>query len=252
MNDPHDPWARPFFTPGGGDAFLLYYVFGRFDGDLSPPRARYHIEGDISWLKVSKHESSHPRVREVLAQPLFSAAFDREGELGALVREAPHCLLVHGEVHDPERLDYLRDACGLVAFLLDHGATGALDAFRLKLWSRDAFDRAIFSTGRPAELEQTTLLRTEEPGGKHLWLHTRGMRKVGRPDISVRHVPIDLEPRITHLVTTYVQALTLGLVVGEGDPVKLPSLAHMTCHPGGSLDDPDFHNVHLDVRFPAV
>ena len=63
-----------------------------------------------------------------------------------------------------------------------------------------------------------------------LWVHTRGMRKFGRPDLQVKHVPgpwAEDNPLVGaagHLLNSLAERLCLGAVVGDGETMAFPGL----------------------------
>jgi hypothetical protein len=241
-------WARPLHTPGGGEAFLLYYVFGQLPRELAPPRETYRIGAMPAELRVSRHAATDPRAREVLAQPLFAHQLaEAPPALGAAVRAAPTCLLIHGQFPDPASLDYLRDTVGLLAYLFDQGAVAVLDAFRVTWWDRDSFREKLFLPDSPEPLEQVLLLGTEDHGGS-AWLHTRGMRKFGRPDLSIHGVTEAEHEGATAAIGKLVQLLAKGALVPDGQVIQVPGVpGGLVCRLQGAVDDPEFHNVHMEL-----
>ncbi len=241
-------WTRPLYTPGGGEAFLLYYVFGQLPRELAPPREAYRIHALPAELRVSRHAASDPRAREVLAQPLFAHQLAQSSAaLQAAVRAAPDCLLIHGQFRDPSSLDYLRDTTGLLAYLFDQGAIAVLDAFRITWWEKEAFRAKIFLPDSPAPLDQVLLLGAEDQGEK-AWLHTRGMRKFGRPDLSLHGVTAAEHEAAVEMIGKLVQLLAKGALLPEGQSLQFSGgSGDLICRHQGSVDDPEFHNVHIEL-----
>jgi hypothetical protein len=78
------------------------------------------------------------------------------------------------------------------------------------------------------------------------------MRKFGRPDVSIRGVPSDRREAAIDLCNRMIELQALGGSIEEGEAIRMASLPDgMTCHHQGTLDDPDFNNVHVAVRWPA-
>jgi hypothetical protein len=47
----------------------------------------------------------------------------------------------------------------------------------------------------------------------------------------------------------FIGLQTEGGHIPEGQEIRMASLPPgLTCHHGGSLDDPDFNNVHVEIR----
>ena len=95
------------------------------------------------------------------------------------------------------------------------------------------------------------ILVSEEPDSSLKWHHTRGMRKFGRPDISVHNVPTELEDGVIDLCNRLIELQAFGHVVQDGQQVKMSSLpSGGVIRHAGDLEDPDFNNFHLDVSWP--
>ena len=83
------------------------------------------------------------------------------------------------------------------------------------------------------------------------WFHTRGMRKFGRPDLSVHNVPARYHDAVIDLIGRFIELQALGGVISEGQQITMGSLpSGMICHRQGDLDDPDFNNVHVEITMP--
>jgi hypothetical protein len=79
-----------------------------------------------------------------------------------------------------------------------------------------------------------------------VWLHTRGLRAFGRPDVSIRHVPQDAMPAASELCNRLIESQAFGRVIPDG-PIE-----GMVAHTTGSLEDPDFDNVHIELAWPLT
>lgn len=256
-------WERPYYRPGGGDAFVFYVVFGEFpDAELKASRDAYRAQGVPDGITTTRHDRTRPDhagwfvgfLTGHLGQ-LLDEESGAEGALALAVRAAPACLVVTGTVADPPTLDYLRDVIGLVTCALDAGGVGVLDGTSLRWWSPAAWRRDIFAPEAPDLPKYADILVSEDTtarrGDRTLWLHTRGLRKFGRPDLSVRGVRQPHVAAVIGLCNRFILLQALGDVVPEGKPVRLPGLPEgMMCRHAGDFDDPDFNNVHLQVHWP--
>ena len=82
------------------------------------------------------------------------------------------------------------------------------------------------------------------------WFHTRGMRKFGRPDLSVHQVPAGLRDPAIDLLNRFIDYQALGGIIEEGEEIIMQALPPgMTCSHRGSPDDPDFNNSHVEVSW---
>src|SRR5262249_30887049 len=111
-------------------------------------------------------------------------------------------------------------------------------------WRAKAFEPA----GPVPRHHVAILVSDDEPGR---WYHTRGLRKFGRPDLSIHHVLPELETTVNELCDGFIELLAFGEVIPEGQPITMRGLpSGWTCRHGGDLDDTDFNNVHLEIGPP--
>jgi hypothetical protein len=254
---PLESWPRPYLQAGGGDAFLFYWVVGDFQRLGSLSRSTYRSNGLPKGvtLQQMRRGSDSGQFDELLASH-FGRFLDEQlpAGLAAEVRAAPEYLVVSGTVSAPETLDYLRDTVGLLSWLLDAGGAALLDWQCLKWWTVADWRQQVFEPAAPVPSQHVQILLSEDeerPGAR--WYHTRGMRKFGRPDISVRGVPPELHEPVTELCHRFIQLQALGGVVPEGQPIRLQGLPEgMVSHTRGDEDDPDFNNAHLDIVWPGA
>jgi hypothetical protein len=250
MADELPTWERPYFSEPAGKPLLLYYVLGDFPRGLAPSRSKHRVSGVPAGVEIAGLAANDPSLAPFFEEGPFADGLARRPNLAEAVRSAPACLRIYGEIADAPTLDYLRDAIGLVAAALDAGGVGVLDPQSLSWWSPEEFRERFFDHGEARILPHVAFLGSNDDDG--VWLHTRGMRKFGRPDVSVRGVAPEHQDAVFELVQRLVQSMALGAVVPDGQPIKMASLpAGMSCHHAGSLDDPDFNNVHIEVRRPA-
>lgn len=245
-------WERVRFEPGGGNAMVLYVVYGAFTNNPSISRAEYRTAGvppGVEMRKLSRKERP--------ALPFTDGDFagvlrNEKPSLFASIEHAPGCLIFQGEVVDPSNLDYLRDCVGLVTYFMEHGGVAVTDAQQLKCYGPVEWRREFFEPEKPDVHHHVSILFSAEPSGGSRWFHTRGLRKFGRPDLSLRHVPDVHEKAAIELCNRFIELQALGGRIPEGQVVRMASLPDgLVCRHKGSLDDPDFNNVHVEIEFPV-
>lgn len=79
-------------------------------------------------------------------------------------------------------------------------------------WSADEWRSRAFDPGEPAPRRH---LLSEEPEPDLLWYHTRGMLKLGRPDLSVHGVPGDLQSGFEEMVSRFIDLLARGGMIAD-------------------------------------
>jgi hypothetical protein len=67
----------------------------------------------------------------------------------------------------------------------------------------------------------------------------------------LRHVPRTQQVAAIDLCNRFIQLQAQGALIAEGQEIRMDSLpAGLMCHHGGSVEDPDFNNVHVEIRWP--
>jgi hypothetical protein len=245
-------WSRPHFAPGGGNPLLFYVVFGAFDLTRPLGRSKYRTSGLPEWLElVSYDRSVQPDVFASYQSGPTWELLKRDAQVLARdAEQAPQCIALRGGPADPPTLDYFRDAVGIVTWLLDGGGRSIYDPQMLWLWGADEWREEVFEPNSPNPDRHTAILVSPEAGGTS-WYHTRGMRKYGRPDLSVRGVGESFADGITLTIERFVEMQALGAIIPDGEVIAMPSLpAGGVCRHSGTLDDPDFNNVHVEIAWP--
>lgn len=247
-------WSRPLWSRDAASAMVLYFVFGAFapgrEIDLSAHGGNGLPEG-VTAQRFPKallaHWDGHP-LRGALGELL------REGNPDAFkaAREAPECMLLRGELPDPDSLAYLRDTLNVVAALLGAGGVAVADPQILELLSADDW-RARYAGDALAEPRDHVLILCHDDIDGRAWVKTRGLRKFARPDVSIRGVPKDEVQRAGALAARLVDMQARGMRFGDGSTLDAEGIAGgLKLARAGSLDDPEFNNVHLELTWPGA
>lgn len=251
---PTPAWPRPYWQPSDEEVLLQFYVFGSFAPELVIPSPRYGSPGLPEGVEIQRFQNAVLRKWE---------GYPLSGALGEILREdspkvfeqarlAPDVLVVRGRFRDRAGLDYLRDTMGVLAGLLDIGGSVIIDPQILGLFDAVHWRRQyLVKDGAPPRNHVLILRHAEETDGRS-WVHTRGMRKFGRPDLSIHHVPDSDVDRAGVLCERLVELQSLGAHFSDGQPLEVEGLAEgLIARPGGSLDDPQFNNTHVAFTWPS-
>ena len=249
-----EAWPRPYWQPSDETAVLYFYVFGRFADELVIPAARYASAGLPEGIALQRFE--HTALRSWEGYPLKGAMGELLKEDAAAAfeqaRAASEVLVVRGELPDQNHLDYLRDTLGVLAGLLDIGGEVVLDPQILTLFDAAAWRRHYLVPGGAPPRNHILILRSAEDDGAGSHVHTRGLRKFGRPDLSFRHVPDPQAAQAGMLCEQLVEWQALGARFVDRQPLEVEGLpGELIAHPGGSLDDPQFNNTHVAFDWPV-
>ncbi len=243
-------WARPQFEEGGGDAMIFYVIYGSFTDDIQISRTKYRSEGLPSGVHLHKLTRAQRPVLPFTDSFYAAILRDKNPDLFTLVESAPECLTLKGSVFDPPDLNYLRDCIGVLTFLMDNGGLAVADVQQLDFYDSAQWREEFFEPENPRIHRHVAILYSEEKSGGGRWFHTRGMRKFGRPDLSLRNVPANHETAAIDLCNRLIALHAAGGQVDEGQKIRMDSLPEqLVCLHRGSFDDPDFNNRHIEIRF---
>lgn len=246
-------WQRPHWQPSDEEILLQFYVFGKFE-QVRVPSADYGSAGLPAGIDSVNH--FHSSLRQWEGYPLKGSPgrmFKQTAPKAyQLAFDAPEVVVVRGTLKDSQATGYLRDTLGVLAGLLDIGGVAILDPQTLSLLTADEWRaRYLIADGAPIRSHLLILCDEETEGGR-LWVHTRGMRKFGRPDISIRHVPESAVNRAGVLCEKMLELQALGAHFKDGQMLEVDAVAgDVTMRAGGGLEHPDFNNSFVEFSWPA-
>jgi len=248
-------WERKYFSQSDGEAFLFYVAFGKIAHKAPLESSKYRCAGIPEGFKLMAYDRvrHHDVMAEYQSGHLWEKLKKEKPDLASRVEQAPGCVVLYGSRPNPPTLDYLRDSVGLLTFFLDHGACAIYDPHSFHWWSPEEWREKIFMPAAPVPRHHVLiLLSPEENRSDLLWIHTRGMRKFGRPDLSIRQVGHSFKDAVINMCNCWIEYQAFGGVIREGDKVRMASLPDggEAWH-GGNLEDPDFNNVHVEFVWPA-
>src|SRR5437016_5542701 len=244
-------WERARFEPGGGNAMVIFVVYGSFTNDSTISGSAYRTTGVPKGVTMRRLNRTHRPVLPFTDGDFAKVLRNDNAALFTRVEQATECMVIQGEVADPPNLNYLRDCVGLVTFYMDHGGVAVTDPQQLKFYDPAESRQAFFEAYEPGVHRHVSILfSAEESSGR--WFHTRGMRKFGRPDLSLHNVPDKYEKAAIELCNRFIELLAAGGRIPDGQEIQMSSLpGGLACRHKGSLDDPGFNNVHVEIQFPA-
>jgi hypothetical protein len=255
MSNDLTPWQRPCFEAGGGNALLFFAVYGQFAAEIQLSAAEYRTAGVPAGLMLRKLNRTQSPEFPFTSESIGKLLRPENPALFAELQRQPECLILQGEIPDPADLNYLRDAVGMITSFLEHGGIAAIDPQQLRLFDSANWRKEMFDPEPPNLLKHVLTIYSEDPQAapeKRLWFHTRGLRKFGRPDLSLRNVPPGQQAAAVNLINRFVLLQANGGLIPEGEEIHMPSLpTGLICHQAGSLEDPEFNNVHVEIRWPS-
>jgi hypothetical protein len=253
MSTSPSDWSRPYYKQPSGKPFVFYVVYGKFGEMPALSMSKYRSVGVPKGCHLSNYDSQqHAKALATFQDIHVWKEFQkRDASLGKDVSKSTQAMILQGEVDDCPTLNYLRDAIGLLTFLLDHGGIVIFDPQMFHWWPPDEWRARIFDPADSVPTHHVVILTSPEPASSLTWFHTRGMRKFGRPDLSVHHVPAQCHKAVIDMCNRFIEFQAFGGVIEEGQAIKMKTLPKgMICRHGGDLEDPDFNNVHVEITWP--
>jgi hypothetical protein len=220
---PPAAWLRPLRDGPGGDAVLGFVVLGDFPAQADVPAGEYRILGKLDGLVQQKRKKGSA-IDELLG-PSFAKVLVPDGSILTRSLTTPERIDLRATVHDPKDLVYLRNAVGVITWLMDHGGTAVVDIESRGVFDRDTWRQRMFADDAPRPRHHANIFVSAQeaaPGqDKRLWVLTHGMRKFGRPDISVRDVPAAEEAKAIELVERFIVMMAQGAQLPEGKAIRM-------------------------------
>lgn len=204
--------------------------------------------------KLEESHIIHPNLEIVAMAPgpfrsgrHWQELLESQPELAGRIETAPLAVALHGPVVRHESLDYLRDTLEVMTSLVDHGACAVYDLVTWTWYSAEAWlaktnDGAIFNP-----FDHVEVITTPEDG-ETSWLRTSGLRKFGRPDLSVRGVRDDEREGARKMLDRFINHLALGGLPEPDREVQIEGLqGHRAGPVQGGAEDSEFHNHFFEL-----
>ena len=242
-------FERPFYEDLNYRPFIFYVVFGVNGEELSVSRERYHVDNFPDGLDlISYNRSEHNEyMTELIGGTLGKILNEDNHALYETIQNTEQWVVIQGEVIQDADLNYMRNVIGFLQALIETGAVGVLDVQTFKLFTPEEWTNNIFTKEFNPYDHATILVSTLEDGA--VWLHTRGMRKFGRPDISIEGVGEDEIEHAAQVINQMIYYGALGVFFSR--PTKLHTHSGLTYVVNASyvddLDNPDFNNSHYHI-----
>lgn len=249
MTEPIERWQRLQYQAGGGDAFLFYIVYGKIDVVAQLPGKKYRVDRVPNELDFMVYGPQiHPQTVDSFREGhVWNQLKHNTPGFAARIAAQESCLILRGSFKDPSTLDYLRDTIGLVTHFLDQGGVAVYDPQMLEWWTPRRWRETVFGSPPPVPQQHVAILMSKEETD-HEWVHTRGLRKFGRPDLSIPNLTPEIRNEAIELCKHFIHTQSMGALIPEKHEVTPPAFPEKRrCFHRGSFDDPDFNNVHLAI-----
>ncbi len=250
MEDSIKTWNRKYFAKPLNKPMLFYVVYGNFTADFKIPHEKYRTRGLLPAFKLMNFgpDNKPEVVKSFLKGYVWKTLIATDAVLAKKVSDSQECFVLTGEINDSSNLDYLRDVVGVITYLLDNGGECVYDPQAVQFFGKKRWMDNIFDPDGSVPRNHVIILVTEEKDGK--WYHTRGLRKFGRPDLSIHQVNTKYEDAVYDLFNRFIEYEGFGGIIAEGQEIKMKDLpAGMWCETKGDFEDLDFNNQHVEIHW---
>lgn len=246
-------WERPYFTQAADTNLVYFVVYGNMsDQDLKIPGVPYRILYMPQNLQLNLfNQENNAETLEQFRSSVFADFLQAQHpDLVEKVKEQPNCFIVQLTCDDSNKLNDLRVAIGLTTYLLDSGCVAAFDLTTRKWWAPEPWRESIFESDEFNALAHVEIIKHAQENGTS-WVHTLGMRKFGRPDLSIHQVTSENMYAVQEMLERFINFMALGGNIANGQEIKMKGLPEgMTCERVDDMDAPDFGNRYVEVNWP--
>ncbi len=242
-------WERKYYTESDGRPNLFYVLYGTFEEIQPLSRSTYWSNGVPTGFELMKYKrAKQPEAFDNFCEGYLWETLETEDpEQARMIKDSEHCYILRGEVGDQPDLNYFRDAIGILTYLADSGGVSIFDPHMFKWWQIDEWKSKAFMGHEAYPRHHVVILFSDESKGQ--WFHTRGMRKFGRPDLSMCNVVPDIKDCVIEMFNRFIEFQAFGGVIEEGKEISMEGLpGGLFCYHAGNLEDPDFNNVHVEIK----
>lgn len=242
-------YERPYYEDLNYPPLLYYVIFGVTGEDMSVSRERHHVDAIPEGLDcISYNREEHDEYMSSMLDGVLGEMLDEGNhDLYETVKNTDKWVVLRGEMKQDADLNYMRNVIGMIQATLESGALGVLDLQTFSLFSPQEWTDKIFSQEFDPYKHVVILASVAEDDS--LWLHTRGMRKFGRPDISMEHVDQKQIEDAAQVIDQLIYYGVLGAFFSRHTKVHTHNGLSCVVKPQfvDDFDNPDFNNSYFRI-----
>lgn len=211
-------YERPYYEDLNYHPLLFYVIFGVKDEELNVSRKKHHVDSFPEGLNCIfyKKPENQDYMESIIGGTLGKIMDERNHILYEEVQRTDQWAVIRGVAAQDSDMNYMRNVIGFIQAFMDNGAVGVLDLQTFTLFDPKEWEDKIFSR-EFTPCDHVVILTSEE--NDVVWLHTRGMRKFGRPDISMEDVGKNEVEDAAQIINQMIYYGALGVFFAK--PTKL-------------------------------
>lgn len=244
-------YERPYYEDINYRPLLYYVIFGVSDEELNVSRERHKVDAfpdGLNFTMCKKAENSE-YMSALLGGELGKILAERNHSLYETAYKANQWAVIQGEIEQDQDLNYMRNVIGFVQALVETGAVAVLDLLTFTLFTPEEWTENIFALDFDPYAHVVILESVMEDGS--VWLHTRGLGKFGRPDISLENVDNNEIEQAVRVVNQLLYYSVLGAFFSRPTKVHTHTgqayIVNAKFH--DDFDNPDFNNAFYQISW---
>ena len=244
-------YERPYYVDINYHPLIYYVIFGVKDEELKISRERHFVEEvpeDIT-ISMLTRESDDEYMEALLEGAIGSILQEDKPELYDQIMTSDTWALISGEVAQDADLSYMKNLIGIVQAFVETGAFCVLDLQTFGMYSAKEWTDAIFAPEFNACSHVKILVSEMED--KTFWLHTRGIRKFGRPDVGIEHVKEEDMKDAVDIMNKMIYYSSLGVFFDKSFKIRIQQGVSYILNPTfvNDFDNPDYNNAYFSIQW---
>ena len=246
-------WEREYYSKEFEPAFIFFAIYGIENSELKLSKADHNIDEypqglDIRFYDKSKSVEEKDYIEGFLTGSMGGILEKDAAKLYRETLEAQNMAIVSGSFSDTSSLKYLKNSIGVIKALSENRAVSILDVQTFKFYTPEEWSKIYFEPRSPQLFEHVSLLYSLESDG--IWLHSRGMRTFGMPDISLVGWPQDRFSEAQEIANRFIEMYAKGQYPKNNREIVIEGLpSGMKTELKGNYDDFDFNNYYIQIRW---
>jgi hypothetical protein len=244
--------GRVYFNNSYKKPFLFYVLFGTDKiGELQVSKNKHNIDGMPDELEIINYNkmdnTNQKKYIEGFYEEHLGKILKKNNTLYKKIINCNNITVVKGEFKDTKTFNYLRNTIGIIQAIIETNIDAILDLQILEWFAPDEWTRKFFEPKSPNVFNHVTILYSVD--NNIIWLHTRGMRKFGRPDLSIRKINEDKKDIGIEIINRFIQAFAYGLIPDETKEIKIKDMEKGVFGKiFGDYDNIDFNNYYFEIE----
>jgi len=246
-------WERKYFTKEHNSPFIFFAIYGVENAELTLSRENHNINEYPQGLDIRFYNKAHSAEQKEYLEGFLQGTFGEilkkdSPALFSKTQKANSMAIVSGNFKDTSSLNYLKNSIGVIKALTEKGAVSVLDVQTSQFYTPEEWAKKYFEPRKPQPHNHAVILYSEEDDG--MWVHTRGMRTFGRPDVSLVGWPKEEMKQAHELANRFIEMYAYGALPEENKEIKVEGLpSGMRTRLGGNYENLDFNNYYVEVRW---